>query len=313
MLGWSGEADTIPEILNVAKAMKTALKKLNSLVSVDDDIFMSQPAMSTPHHNGSLDAFKLEIEDLFCSLEANISTRISNVERHLSPGSTSCQSTPMTHKDLSAQQQPPTPTTYAAVAKSGPPDLPKQIQQPKAIRASPGAKSNTKFIVHFQGCLPPEANHKSSQLLFYSLNQSFNNNAAACNDGLEILGTKWNHSGNIVLTFPSHVNPSVVYNHTDLIHSIVDHNINNIIISHDTKWSKAVCSRVPSTWFRRIGLDKANSSPEGHPIYGLSVSPAWETFAPLFLEQPKVATYVRCNIMGLAATPCPDIAKHPNC
>ncbi|KAF7419271.1 hypothetical protein PC9H_001858 [Pleurotus ostreatus] len=249
MLGWSDEAEAMHEILNVAKVMKTALSELDGSVSVDNDIFMSQPAMPSPPHGSSLDAFKLEVKDLFRNLEANISARISNVERHLSSGSASSQPTPPAHNGSNTRQQPSAPTTYAAAAKVGPPGQPKPAQQSKATSTPPAAKPNTKFIVCFQGRLPPEVDRKSSQFLFHHLNQVFNNNAAARNDGLEILGAEWNRSGNIVLTFPSHVNPSVVYNHTDLIHSIVDHNLNDVIISHDTKWSKAVCSRVPSMGF----------------------------------------------------------------
>ncbi|KAJ8694381.1 hypothetical protein PTI98_009305 [Pleurotus ostreatus] len=234
MLGWSDEAEAMHEILNVAKVMKTALSELDGSVSVDDDIFMSQPAMPSP---------------LTVALLTPSSWRISNVERRLSSGSASSQPTPPAHNGSNTRQQPSAPTMYAAAAKVGPPGQPKPAQQSKATSTPPAAKPNTKFIVRFQGRLPPEVDRKSSQFLFHHLNQVFNNNAAARNDGLEILGTEWNRSGNIVLTFPSHVNPSVVYNHTDLIHSIVDHNLNDVIISHDTKWSKAVCSRVPSMGF----------------------------------------------------------------
>ncbi|KAF7426775.1 hypothetical protein PC9H_009144 [Pleurotus ostreatus] len=199
MLGWSDEAEAMHEILNVAKVMKTALSELDGSVSVDDDIFMSQPAMPSPPHGSSLDAFKLEVKDLFRNLEANISARISNVERRLSSGSASSQPTPPAHNGSNTRQQPSAPTMYAAAAKVGPPGQPKPAQQSKATSTPPAAKPNTKFIVRFQGRLPPEVDRKSSQFLFHHLNQVFNNNAAARNDGLEILGTEWNRSGNIAV------------------------------------------------------------------------------------------------------------------
>lgn len=65
-------------------------------------------------------------------------------------------------------------------------------------------------------------------------------------------------------------------------------------------------------WYGRIGLDKADTSPEGRPINGFTASQAWESFAPLAPGCPKVATYVKHNVAGLKATPRPDIAKHPN-
>ncbi|KAJ8695574.1 hypothetical protein PTI98_008164 [Pleurotus ostreatus] len=212
-LGWTVDAEAMTAVLGVIKTMKATLNELDGLVSIDDDIFMSQPTVPNPPLDNGLDSFKSEVKDLFRTLEANLSTRLSNVERRLGSGSNSSPISTTTPSGPAPRQQP----------------NPSQSPLPR----SP----------------PSEADRKSSQLLFHSLNLAFSNNAAARNDGLEILGAEWNRSGNIVLTFPSHVNPSVVYNHTDLIHSIVDHNLNDVIISHDTKWSKAVCSRVPSMGF----------------------------------------------------------------
>ncbi|KAF4596364.1 hypothetical protein EYR38_007744 [Pleurotus pulmonarius] len=247
--GWTDDAEAMTAVLSVIKTMKAALNELDGLVSIDDDIFMSQPIVPNPPLDNGLDSFKSEIKDLFRTLEANLSTRLSNVERRLGSGSNSSPISTTTPGGPAPRQQPATSQTYASVAKLAPPTQPKVPQQSKTTTAPSVSKPNTKFVVRFQGHPPSEADRKSSQLLFHSLNLAFSNNAAARNDGLEILGAEWNRSGNIVLTFPSHVNPSIVYNHTDLIHSIVDHNLNDVIISHDTKWSKAVCSRVPSMGF----------------------------------------------------------------
>ncbi|KAF9495134.1 hypothetical protein BDN71DRAFT_1431251 [Pleurotus eryngii] len=414
MLGWSDEAEAMHETLNVVKVMKTALSELDGSVSVDNDIFMSQPAMPASPHDSSLDAFKLEVKDLFCNLEANISTRISNVERRLSSGSASSQSAPSAHNGSNTQQQPPIPTTYAVAAKAGPPGQPKPAQQPKATSTLPAAKPNTKFIVRFQGHLPPEVNCKSSQFLFHHLNQVFNNNAAACNDGLEILGAEWNRNSNINLKItqePHFVsNPAdglplvapVVFafedsdgsklkelpktpifmdsrhtpvrpwweklkltqcdrcqglGHTAKLcnkpnictkcaqrHPTTEHNIYCLSVLKDGSstckcmpqcancegdcWAtepscpekrKYVLRPVPppppqasqarqlqlqmpaqpappppmqEPWFGHIGLDKADSMPEGCPINSLPVSPAWESFALFSPGRPKVATYL---------------------
>ncbi|KAF9490461.1 hypothetical protein BDN71DRAFT_1511274 [Pleurotus eryngii] len=158
MLGWPDKAEAMHEILNVAKVMKTALSELNGSVSVDDDIFMFQPAMPAPPHDSSLDAFKLEVKDLFRNLEANIFTRISNVERCLSSGSASFQSAPSAHNGSNTWQQPPAPTTYTAAVKASPPGQPKPAQQPKATSTLPAAKPNTKFI------LTPEEFAQESEL-----------------------------------------------------------------------------------------------------------------------------------------------------
>ncbi|KAL4256816.1 hypothetical protein AB1N83_011418 [Pleurotus pulmonarius] len=458
--GWTDDAEAMTAVLSVIKTMKAALNELDGLVSIDDDIFMSQPIVPNPPLDNGLDSFKSEIKDLFRTLEANLSTRLSNVERRLGSGSNSSPISTTTPGGPAPRQQPATSQTYASVAKLAPPTQPKVPQQSKTTTAPSVSKPNTKFVVRFQGHPPSEADRKSSQLLFHSLNLAFSNNAAARNDGLEILGAEWNRS---------------------------DHNLNDVIISHDTKWSKAVCSRVPSMgfdghywdskalgvllrrnpiiknlkitqeprfvsnpaeglppvapvvfafedpdgsklkellktpifmdgrhtpaippncatsqasalilkdgsstcectprcancegdhwatepncpekrkyvprplpqtaqtrqpqhqmpivqlnvarssmrthimlnhlvtnvhivllqepWFGRIGLDKADTTPEGRPINGLPASPAWESFAPLAPGHPKVATYVRRNVLGLTATPRPDIAKHPN-
>ncbi|KAF9487964.1 hypothetical protein BDN71DRAFT_1436468 [Pleurotus eryngii] len=302
-LEWTDDGDMVQEVLNVIKALKNTLYKIDSIISVDDNIFRSQP-------NG-----------------------------------------PAFPQDQDSRQQAPAPPSYASAVKLAPSNQHKPNQQPKPAIPSPALKLNT------------------------------NNNAAAHNDGLEILSAEWNRSSNIILTFLSHVNPSAVYNYTNLIHSIVDHDLPNVIISHNTKWSKAVCSQVPSMgfnghyWDSKITqepqfvanpaeglppvalivftfedpdglklkellktpifmdghhmlvsrawshskalqqskcLDKADASPEGQPINGLPVSQAWEAFAPLAPGHPKVATYVKHNIAGLTATSRPDIAKHPN-
>ncbi|KAF9490347.1 hypothetical protein BDN71DRAFT_1434788 [Pleurotus eryngii] len=357
-LEWGGE-DTTPEVLDVMKALKSALQAFDNMIAIDDDVFMSQP--------------------------------ISNVERRI--GSVPSQPTSTNPPaplpgGPTAHQTGSSALLYASVAKLTT-NQTKPTQQPKTTTPPTAAKPNTKFVVRFQGCLPSEAERKSSQILFHTLNQAFNNNSAARNDGLEILSAEWNRNGNIILTFPYHINPAIIHNHANIIHPIVDHGLTDIIILHDTKWSKAVCSRVPSMgfdghywdtkalgvllrhnpiiknlkitqeprfvsnpaeglppvapvvfafedpdgsklkellktpifmdgrhtpepWYGRIGLDKSDSSPEGQPINGLPALQAWESFAPLAPGHPKVATYVKRHVHGLASTPRPDIAKHPN-
>ncbi|KAF9486622.1 hypothetical protein BDN71DRAFT_1500192 [Pleurotus eryngii] len=108
-LGWSDEAEAMR---NVAKVMKTALSEIDGSVSVDDAIFMAQPAMLSPFTM----AFKLDLER---------------------------RKTPVIR--LSIFSQPPVPTTYAAAAKSGPPGQPKPAQQPKTTGTPPAARPNTKF------------------------------------------------------------------------------------------------------------------------------------------------------------------------
>ncbi|KAF7439894.1 hypothetical protein PC9H_000231 [Pleurotus ostreatus] len=248
-LGWTDDGDAVAEVLSVAKALKNTLREIDSMVSVDDDIFMSQPSAPAPAQDKGFDGFKSEIKDLFLSLEVNLSSRISNVERRLGSVPLPSSVPNPTQITPSSRPQAPTPSSYASAAKSAPSSQPKPAQQPKAVAPAPASKSNTKFVVRFRGRLPPEAERKSSHVLFHALNHAFSNNAAARNDGLEILGAEWNRSGNIILTFPSHVNPNAVYNHINLLHPIVDHGLDEVIISHDTKWSKAVCSRVPSVGF----------------------------------------------------------------
>ncbi|KAF7416328.1 hypothetical protein PC9H_002593 [Pleurotus ostreatus] len=152
-LGWTDDGDAVAEVLSVAKALKNTLREIDSMVSVDDDIFMSQPSAPAPAQDKGFDGFKSEIKDLFLSLEANLSSRISNVERRLGsvplPSSVpnSTQITP------SSRPQAPTPSSYASAAKSAPSSQPKPAQQPKAVAPAPASKSNTKFVVRFRGCL----------------------------------------------------------------------------------------------------------------------------------------------------------------
>ncbi|KAG5221480.1 hypothetical protein IMY05_C4393000300 [Salix suchowensis] len=225
-LEWGGE-DTTPEVLDVMKALKSALQAFDNMIAINDDVFMSQPrAGPAPQDNNtSLDLFKAEMRDLFRGLEANLSSRISNVERHRLIGSVVCECGQIDHKPN--QTHPAAEDDYAANCR----------------------QTKHQIVVRFQGCLPSEAERKSSQILFHTLNQAFNNNSAARNDGLEILSAEWNRNGNIILTFPYHINPAIIHNHANIIHPIVDHGLTDIIILHDTKWSKAVCSRVPSMGF----------------------------------------------------------------
>ncbi|KAF4596337.1 hypothetical protein EYR38_007715 [Pleurotus pulmonarius] len=220
-LGWTDDGDAVAEVLSVAKALKNTLREIDSMVSVDDDIFMSQPSVPAPTQDKGFDGFKSEIKDLFLSLEANLSSRISNVERRLGSVPLPSPVPNSTHIAPNSRPQAPTPSSYASAAKSAPSSQPKPAQQPKAVAPTPALKSNTKFVVRFRGRLPPEAERKSSHVLFHALNHAFSNNAAARNDGLEILGAEWNRN----------------------------HGLDEVIISHDTKWSKAVCSRVPSVGF----------------------------------------------------------------
>ncbi|KAF9486870.1 hypothetical protein BDN71DRAFT_1594749 [Pleurotus eryngii] len=248
-LSWTDDGDAVAEVLNVVKALKNTLREIDSMVSIDDDIFMSQPGVPVPVQDKGFDVFKSEIKDLFHSLEANLSSRISNVERRLGSVPLPSSMPTSTHSAPNSRPQASTPSSYMSAAKSAPSGQSKPNQQSKSMAPAPASKSNTKFVVRFQGRLPPEAERKSSHILFHALNHTFSNNPAARNDGLEILGAEWNRSGNIILTFPFHVNPNTVYNHINLLHPIVDHGLDEVIISHDTKWSKAVCLRVPSVGF----------------------------------------------------------------
>ncbi|KAG9217953.1 hypothetical protein PLEOSDRAFT_161915 [Pleurotus ostreatus PC15] len=82
-LSWTDDGDAVAEVLDVVQALKNTLHEVDSMVSVDDDIFMSQPSVPAPTQDKGFDTFKSEFKQLFHSLEANLSSRISNVERRL--------------------------------------------------------------------------------------------------------------------------------------------------------------------------------------------------------------------------------------
>ncbi|KAG5223535.1 Muscle M-line assembly protein [Salix suchowensis] len=214
-LSWTDDGDAVAEVLNVVKALKNTLREIDSMVSIDDDIFMSQPGVPVPVQDKGFDVFKSEIKDLFHSLEANLSSRISNVERRLGSVPLPSSMPTSTHSAPNSRPQASTPSSYMSAAKSAPSGQSKPNQQSKSMAPAPASKSNTKSPT-------PEAERKSSHILFHALNHTFSNNPAARNDGLEILGAEWNRS---------------------------DHGLDEVIISHDTKWSKAVCLRVPSVGF----------------------------------------------------------------
>jgi hypothetical protein len=65
-------------------------------------------------------------------------------------------------------------------------------------------------------------------------------------------------------------------------------------------------------WYRRIGISRSDSNPNGTDILGGVSNPAWDLLEPSAAGRPGVSVYVRRGIKGLSTMVRPDIINHRN-
>ncbi|KAF7440425.1 hypothetical protein PC9H_000770 [Pleurotus ostreatus] len=249
------DLDTMQHIFNVYDGLRTCAEALSFLVPEETLEYIGPlppldkgaRARRADTHSSSAETTTGEIKDLIKGLESSLSLRIANIERQVrgqnNPQPRHPPQISTSPNAVAPSQSLHSTASYATATANGAQKTP---PAPSATKPSTRPHTNVKFIVRFQGRLPPDTARKTPLLMSTALNYAFGNSITAREANLTILGAEWNRTGNINLVFPANTRPSVVHSHLGIIRPIVDHGVKDVCISHDTKWSKLVCSRVPA-------------------------------------------------------------------
>ncbi|KAF8525463.1 hypothetical protein BU17DRAFT_83629 [Hysterangium stoloniferum] len=138
-----------------------------------------------------------------------------------------------------------TATSYAAVAAATPPSPQSRVPSPPGprvqARRSPPSSEPLRYIVQFRGEPPPVTERQEALAISRNVNRALALVPTA--KGLHVLGSHWNTSQNIILSFPPHTSAGLVEDHLPTIHLSLGLPPNTII-SKDTPWSKITLTNV---------------------------------------------------------------------
>ncbi|KAI5831122.1 hypothetical protein K523DRAFT_362452 [Schizophyllum commune Tattone D] len=190
----------------VQNALRDALRQF-SYDTEDDDAAMEDPADQTPtppqptSPPTSIQEVLLQVQKSFQSLNSRLSrleTRVAHSTAH-----TSSKSTPPKPSTPSPNAEPPTstqaaPTAAPSFAKAAAKE-PVPPAKASSARSTPASEPKPpRYIIRFQG--KPPTNRETPLIISRRINQRLALTPSA--NGLRVIGSSWNASNNIVLTFP---------------------------------------------------------------------------------------------------------------
>ena len=132
-----------------------------------------------------------------------------------------------------------TQPSYASAASQ--PATNNSNPHPKMRTHTPIKKDPIRFIVRYQGNAPRKEDRMLPIAISDNINQKLHSIPTA--NGLQVIGSHWNTTGNCILSFPTHTVPSLIKDHIPSIHSAMglgeDH-----LITQDLPWSKLILASV---------------------------------------------------------------------
>ena len=191
----------------------------------------SPPPLPTPPP--SLDS---TLANYLHAFQRSMSSQISRLEHHIT-------------RTASRQEKIPRPvpntalssgaSTYASTAASPPSENAAATKLTKPAPRKP--PSPVRFVVRYKGAPPAADSRPLSLILSKKINRKLSSIPTA--EGLQVIGTHWNPSGNLILTFPPSANPKLIAVNLPSIREALDLDPDHTI-SRDTRWSKVVLAGV---------------------------------------------------------------------
>jgi hypothetical protein len=192
------------------------------------------PPMTSP--NDSLLSSLRQMQASFESrLEARFNSRLAQFERRIN------NKTPQKSTDTPASSQ--TSSTANTPPKSSSPGQSNSSTHTSYAQAAAKARpaEPVRYVVRYQGHPPSLTSRMHPKAISDTINARLNNIPTA--QGLQVLGSYYNTSGNIILTFPPHTSITRIEDHMLTIREVLDIS-SEMPVSRDVPWSKVVLGGV---------------------------------------------------------------------
>jgi hypothetical protein len=234
-LDFGDDEEQSRQVLRVRKAFSPCALVDNALGITPSSLSTAEPTPPMTSSNDALLSSLRQMQTNFESrLEARFGSRLAQIERRI-------------NNNLLPKTQPPTLATSTSPAPITPnqPSSAKHDQSSPTSYAQAAAKSRpaepVRYVVRYQGHPPSLTSRMHPKAISDSINSRLNNIPTA--RGLQVLGSHYNTSGNIILTFPPHTPISRIEDHMRSIRDVLGISSSQPV-SRDISWSKIVLGGV---------------------------------------------------------------------
>ncbi|CUA75631.1 Muscle M-line assembly protein unc-89 [Rhizoctonia solani] len=201
------------------------------------------------------------------------------------------------------------PKSYAGAVRTistpGPQPSPRanpSLPVASACKSTISTNAPLRYVIRFHGH-PHE--RPLPKVISDSINSRLSRTPSA--KGLQVLGSHWNPSGNIILTFPSNTSDELVAEHIHIIRDALNLSP-NLTISRDVPWSKLMLSSV---FARDFSDDPVYSNEMLHEalIRNTAITNLKITQKPRWVRPPQEIKGFRSSIVFAFEDPDGSIAK----